>query len=102
MFIILLEFCLRLADLSDIGVQMACVVNDQVNQPVDLGVGFLTKLFSGFSRNTKLAKMLPCFAKLLRVSQDQMFIIFVFHESYNFRKTREIRLIRHNGTCHGF
>jgi hypothetical protein len=32
------------------------------------GVGFLTKLFSEFSRNTKLAKILPCFAKLSRVT----------------------------------
>jgi hypothetical protein len=41
---------------------------------------FETKLFSGFSRNTKLAKMLPCFAKLSRVSQDQIFAIFVFRK----------------------
>jgi hypothetical protein len=43
-------------------------------------LGFLTKFFSGFSRYTKLAKILPCFAKLSRVSQDQIFakvIIFV-------------------------
>jgi hypothetical protein len=42
-------------------------------------LGFLTQLFSGFSRNTKLAKMLPCFAKfsrVSRVSQDQIFAIF--------------------------
>jgi hypothetical protein len=70
-----------------------------------LHLGFLTKLFSGFSRNTKIAKMLPCFAKfsrVSRVSQDQIFAIFVFRESYNFREKREIRLIKHNGTCHGF
>ncbi len=24
-----------------------------------------------------------------------------FRESYNFRENREIRLIKHNGTCHG-
>jgi hypothetical protein len=68
-------------------------------------IGFLTKLFSGFSRNTKLAKILPCFAKLSRVSrvlQDQIFAIFVFRESNNFRETCEIRLIKHNGTCQGF
>jgi hypothetical protein len=64
-------------------------------------LGYLTKLFSGFSRNTKLAKMLPCFAKLSRVSrisQDQIFAIFVFRESYQFRETRKIRLIKHNET----
>ncbi len=60
---------------------------------------FLTKLFSGFSRNTKLAKMLPCFAKF---SQDQIFAISVFRESYNFRENRGIRLIKHIGTYHGF
>ncbi len=37
-----------------------------------------------------------------RVSQDQIFAIFVFRESYNFRETRETRLIKHNGTCQGF
>ncbi len=26
---------------------------------------------------------------------------FVFRESYNFRENREIRLTKHNGTCHG-
>ena len=70
-----------------------------------VSVGFLTKLFSGFSRNTKLAKIIPCFAKLSRTSrvlQDQIFAIFVFRESYNFRENREIRLIKHNGTCQGF
>jgi hypothetical protein len=65
----------------------------------EVQLGFLTKHFSGFSRNTKLAKMLMCFAKLL---QEHIFTIFVFRESYNFRETREIRLIKHNGTCHGF
>ncbi len=68
-------------------------------------LGFLTKLFSGFSRNTKPAKMLPCFANLSRTSrvlQDQIFAIFVFRENYNFRETREIRLMKHNGTFHGF
>ncbi len=68
-------------------------------------VGFLTKLFSGFSRNTKLAKMRLCFAKLSRVSwvsQDQIFAIFAFCESYNFRETREIRLIKHYRSCQGF
>ncbi len=42
------------------------------------------------------------FAKLSRVSQDQIFAIFVFRESSNFRDTREIRLIKYNGTCRGF
>jgi hypothetical protein len=64
-------------------------------------LGFLTKLFSGFLRNMKLAKMPPCFAKLLqvsRVSQDQIFTIFVFRESDKFPETREIKLIIQNGT----
>jgi hypothetical protein len=46
--------------------------------------------------------MLPCLAKLSRVSQYQIFAIFVFRESYNFRETREIILIKHNRTCQGF
>jgi hypothetical protein len=69
-------------------------------QPMRLG--FLTKLFSGFSRNTKLAKMRPCFTKRSRVSQDQIFAIFMFRESYNFRETHEIRLIKNYGSCQGF
>ncbi len=36
MFIILLEFCLRLADLSGIRVQMTCVENSQANLPADM------------------------------------------------------------------
>ncbi len=78
--------------------------SQQIIFKVPLYLGFLTKLFSGFSRNTKLAKMLPCFAKLSRtsrVSQNQIFAIFVFRESYNFRESHEIRLKKHNGTCHG-
>ncbi len=76
------------------------MLNTQLSQQVL--IGFLTKIFLGFSRNTKLAKMRPCFAKLSRVLQDQIFAIFVFRESYNFRGTRKIRLIKHNGTCQGF
>jgi hypothetical protein len=45
--------------------------------------------------------MLPCFAKLSRISQDQIFAIFMFHESYDFREDSEIGLIKHNGTCLG-
>jgi hypothetical protein len=65
-------------------------------------VGFLTKLFSGFFAKHETRENAPEFAKLLRVSQDQIFGIFVFRESYNFRETREIRLIKQNGTCQGF
>jgi hypothetical protein len=46
--------------------------------------------------------MLPCFAKLLQVSQDKIFAIFVFCESYNFRKTHEIRLTNTTEQARGF
>ncbi len=46
--------------------------------------------------------MLPCFAKLSRVLRDQIFAIFVFRESYNFSKTREIRLKNTTEQAMGF
>jgi hypothetical protein len=62
----------------------------------------LTKFYSGFFAKHETRENAPEFLKPSQVSQDQIFGTFVFRESYNFRETREIRLIKQNGTCQGF
>jgi hypothetical protein len=55
---------------------------------VSAQIGFLTKLFSGFSRNTKLAKMHPCFASFVNLAKSNLHDFRVLQKLLSFRNLR--------------